>query len=116
MRWRRYWNPLHDAAYVQRMRVSDFMDKWMMFAIVIIILLISFDVYYFFIRRGVGPSYYIGKLGSTPEKNMLESIAYRDKVEGYDSLNRQVGSQKVVLFLAIVSPRSSASVSFYPAL
>lgn len=68
------------------------------FCLYLVIALLSFDFYYFFIRRGVGSGYYIKKI-IYPDDTILDSKTYQDLSEEYYVLNKNYGKKEVIVFL-----------------
>jgi len=62
-------------------------------------LLFLFNVYYFLIRRGVGPTFYISKITSEPSDPILELPIYQDLVEEYRILNRRYKEKSYIVFV-----------------
>lgn len=63
------------------------------------LVLLFFNGYYFFIYRGVGPSYYIQKFLSKPEDNIETTNIYLDLSEEYFYLNQRTNSVSLILFI-----------------
>lgn len=62
----------------------------------LILLLLAFNIYYFFIWRGVGLSFYIEKTFNPKKDAVLISSDYRDMVEQYAYLNQSVNTASIV--------------------
>lgn len=67
--------------------------------IVTSILLLFFNAYYFFVKRGVGPNFYIRKLLSSHNDNILETSCYLDLREEYKIFNKGYSGKEVIVFL-----------------
>jgi len=66
---------------------------------IIVAFLLSFDFYYFFIRRNVGPDFYLNKLIDKPSDNIIESGIYKDLRNEYQKLNNNYGGKSVIVFV-----------------
>lgn len=76
------------------------MSKKLLYGITTLaIVLLLFNIYYFFIRAGVGPGYYIDRIRSKHRDRILESKTYHDNVEEYYFLNKKLGDKKIIVFL-----------------
>ena len=64
-------------------------------AVAIALLLIIFNVYYFFVRRGVGPGYYIEKIFAEEHTAIEQEPFYRAMSETYFHLNSAQGNAPV---------------------
>ncbi len=62
----------------------------------IALLLLVFNIYYFFIWRGVGLSFYLGKIFYQTKDAVLISPEYRDMVEQYAYINQSVNAVSIV--------------------
>ena len=60
--------------------------------------LLVFNAYYFFIRRGVGPDYYLKRAFSRPSDTILDDPLYRDYAEEYQRLNAKLSGRKAIVF------------------
>jgi len=60
--------------------------------------LLLFNFYYFFIKRNVGPLFYINKLTSNPLDPILEMPIYQDLVEEYQILNQIYIDKSCIVF------------------
>jgi lysophospholipase L1-like esterase len=63
------------------------------------ILLLCFDAYYFFVRRGVGPGFYVNKFFGDASEPILTQPEYRELVNEYERLNLLTKGQSVTVFL-----------------
>jgi len=64
-----------------------------------VILLFSFNIYYFFIRRSVGPLFYFEKLFQSYGFAVLELPIYQDLRQEYAVLNNNYKNKEVIVFL-----------------
>jgi lysophospholipase L1-like esterase len=67
--------------------------------IVLLVVLIGFNIYYFFIKRGVGPDFYYRKLVEKPVDRILEDQTYQDFVREYEYLNTLHNYSKCIVFV-----------------
>jgi lysophospholipase L1-like esterase len=63
------------------------------------LILVLFNIYYFFVRRDVGISFYIDKVFRQGQDVVLMSSEYQDLVDQYDHLNQALRGKKVIVFL-----------------
>lgn len=61
--------------------------------------IIAFNVYYFFIARGVGPGFYLQRVLESPKDHILEDSTYQDLVKEYEYFNRMYTDSKTIVFL-----------------
>jgi lysophospholipase L1-like esterase len=58
------------------------------------------NIYYFFTRRGVGPSFYFNRVFSSPtDPVLLPDAMYIDQMEEYCTLNEKQKGRSVIVFL-----------------
>jgi len=67
--------------------------------IAILVLIISFNVNYFFIARDVGPGFYFKRIFEEPKDRILQDATYQDFVKEYENLNRMFADSKSIVFL-----------------
>ena len=67
--------------------------------IILTLFTLFFNLYYFFIKRDVGPSYYISKYFDSPDDPILELLVYQDLRKQYLILNNRLREKKVFVFL-----------------
>jgi lysophospholipase L1-like esterase len=67
--------------------------------IIVSILLLFFNAYYFFVKRGVGPSFYVPKLFNAHHDNILETRDYLELREEYKVVNKGYSGREVIVFL-----------------
>ncbi|MBI5056325.1 MAG: hypothetical protein HZB61_06910 [Nitrospirae bacterium] len=79
--------------------MPDNLQKYSLLITFLLIGLIGFNLYYFFIRRNVGPSHYIDKFSHGPVDAITEDPLYQDSVEEYSYLNKKMFDKKVIVFL-----------------
>lgn len=77
----------------------NLLSKLFIVSIIIIVLLVSFNVYFFFIKKGVGLSYYKNQIFNPGETAFIESIGYMNKVKTFQKLNEQIGAEPSVVFI-----------------
>ena len=65
----------------------------------IVTFLIIFNLYYFFIRKGVDPIHYIEKISSKPSDRVETFPFYQDLANEYKILNQQYGRNPATVFL-----------------
>ena len=75
-----------------------FKKKGNLFCCLFLFFLFTFNIYYFFIRRDVGPAFYIDKFFHRPIDKILELTIYQDLSEEYYLLNKNL-KKKVIVFL-----------------
>lgn len=73
-------------------------NKSQWFVKIICCVMLFFNMYYFFIRRGVWPGYYLKKIIYQPMDNIVSSELYRDLSEQYSYMNKMQRS-KVNVFV-----------------
>lgn len=61
--------------------------------------LLALNLYYFFIRRGVGPGYYVTRLCAKPVDRIVNKQLYLDYVEEYAELNKRYHGKDVIVFV-----------------
>ena len=67
--------------------------------LVFLIVLLGFNAYYFFIRRGVGLSFYLKKIIEKPIDPILDHPLYQDYSNEYEYLNSTYHGSKYIVFL-----------------
>ena len=72
------------------------LNKIVPFIVLLCLILVVFNGYYFFIRRGVGPYFYINKFLYEPTDNIIHTDMYKDLSEEYLNLNKQIFDPKIV--------------------
>lgn len=60
------------------------------------LLLLVFNGYYFFVRSGLGPNFYINKFLYEQKDNITHTDIYKDLNEEYLNLNKDIVDQKIV--------------------
>lgn len=78
------------------------------------IFLFSFNVYYFLIRRGVGPNYYFNQIVYGPKDNVIELPIYQDLSEEYNLLNSRYEKRKVIVFIGDSLTKRLNLSEFFP--
>jgi|GEM_PF-985145 len=76
--------------------------------------LLVFNAYYFFIRRGVGPDYYLKRAFSRPSDTILDDPLYRDYAEEYQRLNAKLSGRKVIVFAGDSITRRFKLEEYFP--
>ncbi len=77
---------------------SSKINRKYIYLFLVLFLLLS-NIYYFFIRRGVGPNYYFNQIVFGPNDNIIELPIYQDLCEEYSLLNERYKGKKVIVFL-----------------
>lgn len=73
-------------------------NRPLLFLAALVALLLLFDGYYFFIRRGVWPGSYVQQLLARPEDNFTRSRIYNDLYEEYRQLNTSNRFDSLIVF------------------
>jgi len=68
-------------------------------ALIFAFLLFTFNIYYFFIRRDVGITFYSNKVFHKAKDSVLLTPEYQDLVDEYYYLNQALGNKPVIVFL-----------------
>jgi len=69
------------------------------FIFIAFIVLFVFNIYYFFVKRSVGPLYYLEKIFQTDNDNILEKSVYQSLSQEYSVLNKNYKKKDVIVFL-----------------
>lgn len=65
----------------------------------IALLLLAFNIYYFFVRRDVGITFYANKIFHKTKDSVLLTPEYKDMVDEYYRLNQSLKNKSMIVFL-----------------
>ena len=78
---------------------SEKSNAIIIFLLFLVLSQLIFNIYFFFIRKGVGPQYYIHRIAYPPEDRILEYPIYQDLREEYYHLNQMYKGKFVTVFV-----------------